>query len=263
MCRVGGDGLRHTVPQSLKPWRSDTYSYRLPSDVTCEKCTLQYVWQTSSWDGASGEQFQNCADISITPSGAAASAPDSEDDGAQQIPDPKEPEAESPQEDPVEDDAGEPEAGGNTETEPVEQEEKQDVEEDGDVEVNEQEDIYEEKNVKEEDEEAEEDEEDTEEAQGEPDVFEEQDDAMEELPTPAQHVVDDNGDDDVNSDLCDMKVICATPGLKPAPCGCDNKCTSFVKCAHGRGWQKYCPAGTMFNPEVINCDWSHNVKCTC
>lgn len=74
---VGGSGFRHTVPNTQQPWTTATYTFQLPAGVTCSECVLQYIWQTSSWEGSSGEQFQNCADISITAGGGSGGSPPS------------------------------------------------------------------------------------------------------------------------------------------------------------------------------------------
>eukprot|EP00892_Ulva_mutabilis_P000014 jgi/Ulvmu1/10012/UM059_0061.1 len=67
---VGGSGIRHTVPNTQQPFQTATYAFQLPPGVSCSECVLQYTWQTSSYDAATGEQFQNCADITITGGGS-------------------------------------------------------------------------------------------------------------------------------------------------------------------------------------------------
>ena len=48
-------------------------------------------------------------------------------------------------------------------------------------------------------------------------------------------------------------------GHYPAP---NTACKGFYQCDHGVQLQTlYCPAGTLYNPEIMVCDWPNNVDC--
>lgn len=250
--RVGGDGLRHTVTPSTPPWTTQTYSFKLPNGVSCDKCTLQYIWQTSSWDGNSGEQFQNCADISISGGsgsgsggGVGGDSPttppfEAPIENPTQVPPteaPSDPPAvEPPSQTPPEESAPEetpnspetPETPENSETPPISPTNPSDADSiPSPEEIPPAED---------------------EEVAGEADFDEESD--------PAPPAGPSGG-------TCDLTSICKAGGVQPAPCGCDAKCKSFVKCAGSTGYLKKCPSMLRFNPELKNCDWPGNVPCTC
>lgn len=72
-CKTAGTngGLKYDDPRYAHgpPLRdslvhgSNVFDLTLPKGLSCEKCTLQWVWQTVR----NGEQFANCADITIKP----------------------------------------------------------------------------------------------------------------------------------------------------------------------------------------------------
>ena len=46
-------------------------------------------------------------------------------------------------------------------------------------------------------------------------------------------------------------------GIFPHP----TDCSSYIKCNTDSGIIEQCPAGTLFNPTALFCDWESNVTC--
>ncbi|KAK0406785.1 hypothetical protein QR680_018805 [Steinernema hermaphroditum] len=52
-------------------------------------------------------------------------------------------------------------------------------------------------------------------------------------------------------------VNCEKDGFLPDP----KSCRSFYKCENGTAFRFDCGPGTLFNPEINDCDWPSKVKC--
>ena len=54
--------------------------------------------------------------------------------------------------------------------------------------------------------------------------------------------------------------ICSNPfGYYANPA--DSQCQSFIRCAHGTPYVISCPAGTVYNPDAIQCGWASEYQC--
>lgn len=223
--RVGGDGLQHTVGSSTPPWTTQTYAFQLPAGVTCSQCTLQYIWQTSSWDGMSGEQFQNCADISIGGAGAPST--------------PTETPANVPAEAPTGTD--EEQAPAEATTSPKDDDDNEEVdaieEEDGEIDLVEVDDDLE--------------------PMAEPGDAPKPAERMPTATPPVAPLTPPSVKE------CDFKAACTGMDVEVAPCACDANCQSIVSCSDGHAVLKSCLFFLRFNPAIMQCDWPSNVACSC
>ena len=80
-CNNGGDcsNQQHNDDRWVLPGQTSngvyTMHYQLPDGVTCERCVLQWYYQTGNSPDGYPEAFWNCADIEITPNNGATKAP--------------------------------------------------------------------------------------------------------------------------------------------------------------------------------------------
>eukprot|EP00121_Abeoforma_whisleri_P005264 Awhi_evm1s4765 len=61
--------------------RNYSMKFRLPKGLTCERCVVQWYWQTTNSIGDYPEEFWNCADITIKSSSQRMTGPPSVDNG--------------------------------------------------------------------------------------------------------------------------------------------------------------------------------------